>query len=95
MKINVETKENGVTIFLIGNFDKPLSKDLLFETIEKNPSKNLVLDLSELDFGSSYLASCLIQLYREQISFSIKNVSPTIKELFSITGVDKIITIYE
>jgi anti-anti-sigma factor len=93
MEIKVNNASETVTVIhLIGDFDKPVSKEELINSI-KGLNGPFIIDLAKLDFAGSYFLGTLILLYKQGIPFKLTNVSPSIHEILSLTGITDIIPI--
>lgn len=85
MEIIVTQNEGSITLSLIGCFDKPNSKNLLFEATKAN--KFYIIDLAKIEFAASYFASALIMLNKKKVKFKLINTPEYIKELLELTGI--------
>lgn len=98
MDITKKYNEKELTLFVKGRIDTITSKDLEKEiNDEMGNFESLILDFTDLEFISSAGLRVLIatqkKLKPENIPFVIKNVDDSIKEIFRMSGFDKILKI--
>lgn len=99
LKIDVR-KDGGITLLqLKGEFEGMAaleSRDTFFKHLAE--SKNLTLDLGEIEYIDSAVVGLLIDLAKEasvkHIRFGLMNVHDPVKKVLVLTQVDKLITIY-
>jgi anti-sigma B factor antagonist len=72
-------------------------ESLVKELLQKN-EKTLVFDASTLDYvdssGIGTLVSCLTQIKKGGGEMRVAGANPRIQRLFSMTGVDKLLSMY-
>lgn len=98
MDITKKYNEKELTLFVKGRIDTITSEDLKKEiNDEMGNFESLILDFTDLEFISSAGLRVLIatqkKLKPENIPFVIKNVDDSIKEIFRMSGFDKILKI--
>lgn len=98
MDITKKYNEKELTLFVKGRIDTITSEDLEKEiNDEMGNFESLILDFTDLEFISSAGLRVLIatqkKLKPENIPFVIKNVDDSIKEIFRMSGFDKILKI--
>ncbi len=74
-------------------------KKILFDVIENKGEKNILIDLSQIEFAdSSFLGSIVSGLKRvssEKGDIKICGLQPTLKSLFELTRLYKVFEIYD
>ena len=100
MKMNIikNYDDDELTLSVEGRVNTITSKDLKNEfDSEYGKFNSLVLDFSALDYISSAGLRVLIamqkKLKKDEVPMVIKNVNDAIKEIFRISGFDRILTI--
>ncbi len=98
MDITKNYNEKELTLSVKGRIDTITSEDLEKEiNDEMGNFESLILDFTDLEFISSAGLRVLIatqkKLKPENIPFVIKNVDDSIKEIFRMSGFDKILKI--
>ena len=100
MKMNIikNYDDDELTLSVEGRVNTITSKDLKNEfDSEYGNFNSLVLDFSALDYISSAGLRVLIamqkKLKKDEVPMVIKNVNDAIKEIFRISGFDRILTI--
>jgi len=71
-------------------------KDL---TLQAASGRKLLLDFSRVQFMSSSMIGQIVQLHKQckkdKVKLKLCNISPDIKEVFKITGLTKLLDIYD
>ena len=98
MDITKNFNEKELTLSVKGRIDTITSKDLDKEINDEIGNfESLILDFTDLEFISSAGLRVLIatqkKLKSENIPFVIKNVDDSVKEIFRMSGFDKILKI--
>ena len=98
MKIIKSFNDNELVLTVEGRVDTITSQELEKEINDEFGNFNsLILDLSSLEYISSAGLRVLIatqkKLKKQDIPMTIKNVNDAIKEIFRMSGFDKILTI--
>ena len=98
MDITKNFNENELTLSVKGRIDTITSKDLDKEINDEIGNfESLILDFTDLEYISSAGLRVLIatqkKLKSENIPFVIKNVDDSVKEIFRMSGFDKILKI--
>ena len=98
MEIEKKYNDKELTIEVGNRIDTVTAPDFENEIMdEMGKFDSLILDLEKLEYISSAGLSVLVlvqkKLQPEGIPFVIINVNDTIKEIFSMSGFDKILTI--
>ena len=98
MEIEKKYDEKELTISVKGRIDTITSNDLEKEiTDEMGNFDSLIVDFDKVDYISSaglrLLISTQKKLKPDNIPFVIKNANDTIKEIFRMSGFDKILKI--
>lgn len=98
MDITKNFNEKELTLSVKGRIDTITSKDLDKEiNNEIGNFESLILDFTDLEYISSAGLRVLIatqkKLKTENIPFVIKNVDDSVKEIFRMSGFDKILKI--
>lgn len=98
MNINKEYNEKELVMSVEGRVDTITSQDLEKEINDEIGNfDSIVLDFEKLEFISSAGLRVLIatqkKLKKDDIPLVIKNVNATIKEIFRMSGFDKILKI--
>ncbi len=69
------------------------------QEIEKHPIKNIIFDLSELEFMDSSGVGLIVGRYKRIKAFSgnvyIAGAKPAVKRVIDVSGLNKIIPIYD
>jgi len=73
-------------------------KDIM-AVLEKTQEPNLLIDFRRVNFMSSSALGMLIRVHKKckefKIAMKLSNISPNIREVFKITGLEKIFDIYD
>ena len=98
MDITKNFNEKELTLSVKGRIDTITSKDLDKEINDEIGNfESLILDFTDLEYISSAGLRVLIatqkKLKSENIPFVIKNVDDNVKEIFRMSGFDKILKI--
>ncbi len=98
MEIEKKYDEKELTISVKGRIDTITSNDLEKEiTDEMGNFDSLIVDFDKVDYISSaglrLLISTQKKLKPDNIPFVIKNANDTVKEIFRMSGFDKILKI--
>ena len=98
MDITKNFNEKELTLSVKGRIDTITSKDLDKEINDEIGNfESLILDFTDLEYISSAGLRVLIatqkKLKSENIPFGIKNVDDSVKEIFRMSGFDKILKI--
>lgn len=98
MEIEKKYVEKELTLSIEGRIDTITSNDLEKEiSDEMGNFDSLVMDFARVDYISSaglrLLISTQKKLKQDNIPFVIKNVNDTVKEIFSMSGFDKVLKI--
>ena len=98
MDITKNFSEKQLTLSVKGRIDTITSKDLDKEINDEIGNfESLILDFTDLEYISSAGLRVLIatqkKLKSENIPFVIKNVDDSVKEIFRMSGFDKILKI--
>lgn len=98
MNITKNFNEKELTLSVKGRIDTITSKDLDKEINDEIGNfESLILDFTDLEYISSAGLRVLIatqkKLKTENIPFVIKNVDDSVKEIFRMSGFDKILKI--
>ncbi len=98
MEIEKKYDEKELTISVEGRIDTITSNDLEKEiTDEMGNFDSLIMDFEKLDYISSaglrLLISTQKKLKPDNIPFVIKNANDTVKEIFRMSGFDKLLKI--
>ena len=98
MEIEKKYDEKELTISVEGRIDTITSNDLEKEiTDEMGNFDSLIVDFDKVDYISSaglrLLISTQKKLKPDNIPFVIKNANDTVKEIFRMSGFDKILKI--
>ena len=98
MDITKNFNEKELTLSVKGRIDTITSKDLDKEINDEIGNfESLILDFTDLEYISSAGLRVLIatqkKLKTENITFVIKNVDDSVKEIFRMSGFDKILKI--
>ncbi len=98
MEIEKKYDEKELTITVKGRIDTITSNDLEKEiTDEMGNFDSLIVDFDKVDYISSaglrLLISTQKKLKPDNIPFVIKNANDTVKEIFRMSGFDKILKI--
>lgn len=98
MDIRKNFNEKELTLSVKGRIDTITSKDLDKEINDEIGNfESLILDFTDLEYISSAGLRVLIatqkKLKSENIPFVIKNVDDSVKEIFRMSGFDKILKI--
>ena len=98
MDITKNFNEKELTLSVKGRIDTITSKDLDKEINDEIGNfESLILDFTDLEYISSAGLRVLIatqkKLKTENIPFVIKNVDDSVKEIFRMSGFDKILKI--
>lgn len=98
MDITKNFNEKELTLSVKGRIDTITSKDLDKEINDEIGNfESLILDFTDLEYISSAGLRVLIatqkKLKPENIPFVIKNVDDSVKEIFRMSGFDKILKI--
>lgn len=98
MEITVSANENATTIAVAGSIDTNTAPQLeAAVNTALETSKNIVFDLAELEYISS--AGLRVVLATQKTvaktagSFVLRNMQPSVKEVFDITGLSSVLTI--
>ena len=91
MEIKIKTKNNILIITLKGSIDSKTAPEVQQKVLESSVnSKNVIIDLTSVDFVSSACLRVLLMLYRQ---IKVKNgkvvlvgVSEEITDIMSMTG---------
>lgn len=101
MKVSVSEKENSVIIKLSGEMMLGYEANDFHEAIKsalENNRKDIVIDLSEVKFISSWGIGILIYGYTTTTNssgtFKLASVPPMVRESFSKVKIDSIFSIY-
>jgi len=91
MEVTIETKDDILIITLEGSIDSKTAPDVQQKVLESSAeSKNVILDLSKVDFVSSAGLRVLLMLYRQIKAKNGKvvlvGVSEEITDVMSMTG---------
>jgi anti-anti-sigma factor len=94
--------KNSAVILIIGRLDVvgcQMIEDPLWDIIQRYPSITIVLDLSFVDFVSSYGVGCLVEACGIVTEYggrmSISSPKPQVYETLYLNGADMVIPIYE
>ena len=100
MEIKIHNTELYLKLEIIGDLDASSSMKLdnvLSEGI-KDKAKNIIVDCQNLNYISSaglgVFMSYIQDFNDNKISFSLYNLSDKVRNVFSILGLEKLITIY-
>lgn len=98
MEIEKKYVEKELTLSIEGRIDTITSNDLEKEiSDEMGNFDSLVMDFTKVDYISSaglrLLISTQKKLKQDNIPFVIKNVNDTVKEIFRMSGFDKVLKI--
>ena len=98
MEIEKKYDEKELTISVEGRIDTITSNDLEKEiTDEMGNFDSLIMDFNKVDYISSaglrLLISTQKKLKPDNIPFVIKNANDTVKEIFRMSGFDKLLKI--
>lgn len=98
MNITKNYNEKELTLSVEGRIDTITSKELdKAINDEMGNFESLIMDFSDLEYISSAGLRILIvthkKLKADNIPFVIKNVNDTVREIFKISGFDKILVI--
>lgn len=98
MEITVSANENATTIAVAGSIDTNTAPQLeAAVNTALETSENIVFDLAELEYISS--AGLRVVLATQKTvaktagSFVLRNMQPSVKEVFDITGLSSVLTI--
>lgn len=102
MKLDVERKENSIIIRLAGELDLYTVNNLkivLEREMEVKGIKNLILNLSKVDFIDSSGLGLILGKYKTLTERGGKVVAvdllPVVKKIFELSGLLKIIPVYD
>lgn len=98
MNITKKYDEKELTLYVEGRIDTLTSQDLEKEiNDELGNFESLILDFTDVEYISSAGLRVLIatqkKLKQDDIPFVIRNVNDTVKEIFRMSGFDKILKI--
>ena len=98
MNITKTYNEKELTLSVEGRIDTITSQDLEREINEEIGNFNLlIMDFTDLEYISSAGLRVLIgtqkKLKLDDIQLIIRNINPTVKEIFRMSGFDKILNI--
>lgn len=100
MQVNSERDGSALVVAVDGRIDGSNSQDFQdrFEAAITDGDRAVVLDMGKLTYiSSSGLRATLLlarRLQRQQAKFAICSLSPSIKEVFEISGFDRIIQVH-
>lgn len=99
MEINITNDNNVITASLIGRLDTLQAAECVssLSPLHENASKNIVLECSGLEYISSsglrLFLSLLKDIKAKGGTLVLKHVNDEIRNIFSITGFDKLFNI--
>lgn len=99
MEVSSERDGSALVVAVDGRIDGSNSQEFQdrFEEVIKDDDRAVVLDMGKLTYiSSSGLRATLLlarRLQRQQAKFAICALSPSIKEVFEISGFDRIIQV--
>jgi len=100
VQVNSERDGSALVVAVDGRIDGSNSQDFQdrFEEAITDDDRAVVLDMGKLTYiSSSGLRATLLlarRLQRQQAKFAICSLSPSIKEVFEISGFDRIIKVH-
>ncbi|HEY2018386.1 MAG TPA: STAS domain-containing protein [Bryobacteraceae bacterium] len=101
MPIESKQIETGVAVVISGRltFGREAERlETLVADLLKGGQTRFVFDISALDYvdssGIGTIVSCLTQIKKSGADLRMAGASPRIKRLFTMTGVDKLLTMY-
>lgn len=100
MEVNSERDGSALVVAVDGRIDGSNSQEFQdrFEEAIEDDDRAVVLDMGKLTYiSSSGLRATLLlarRLQRQQAKFAICSLSPSIKEVFEISGFDRIIQVH-
>ncbi|MGL5615374.1 MAG: anti-sigma F factor antagonist [Sarcina sp.] len=102
MYIDFDKKENSLIIKLIGELDHHSAEEVrvkIDDRIDRNNEKNIVFDFSSVTFMDSSGIGVIIGRYKKiklrEGKIAIASVNSRIKRVFELSGMFKIIKVYE
>lgn len=99
MEVSSERDGSALVVAVDGRIDGSNSQEFQdrFEEVIEDGDRSVVLDMGKLTYiSSSGLRATLLlarRLQRQQAKFAICSLSPSIKEVFEISGFDRIIQV--
>jgi len=98
MKVSTKVEKGTLFISLEGRLDTVTSQELANELpLEKRKNLDLDLDFAKLEYISSAGLRLLVLFKKEAQATNnkivIRNINDVVKEIFSVTGFDKILKI--
>lgn len=97
MTINKKTDADCITVFIEGWLDVETTQELASFMKELEVSEKLVFDFSKLEYISSSGVREVVAAYRRQKenggTFEVVHVNPEVMDVFSMTGINKKISI--
>lgn len=99
MEVSSERDGSALVVAVDGRIDGSNSQEFQdrFEEVIEDGDRAVVLDMGKLTYiSSSGLRATLLlarRLQRQQAKFAICSLSPSIKEVFEISGFDRIIQV--
>lgn len=98
MEILVEKQEGKIIISLVGRLDTVTSQELVAKVpLEEREGLDVIFDFKDLEYVSSAgLRTLLVfkkDAQKDGKELSIINANAVIKEIFSVTGFDKILKV--
>ncbi|MCS7204854.1 MAG: STAS domain-containing protein [Leptospiraceae bacterium] len=102
MNFETSEKNNHIIVALHGRIDVHMATELeayLNDLIEKHPTKNLVLNLSDVEYMSSsglrVFVSVMRQLKEKNRQLKLTNLSLPVKRVFEVVELMDMFHIYE
>ncbi|GAA0177429.1 anti-sigma F factor antagonist [Clostridium sediminicola] len=101
MHIKFTNKKNALIVYLSGELDHHSAEDVrnkIDDMIARTNSLNLILDFSNVNFMDSSGIGVVIGRYKKLLNkkgrVSISNVNGSVKRVFELSGMFKIIPLY-
>ncbi len=102
MELNTKTVGNVIVIYLAGRLDVHLSADIEKEinsTIQNNPDKHLLLNLSDVEYMSSsglrIFVSTMRVLKESKRKLKLCNMNSAVQKIFEVVELMDMFDIYE
>ena len=97
MQIKIDRQSDAIVVTLTGRLDTNTSAELDKELVSTDPKCDLVLDFCGLEYMSSAGLRLLVAYDKRQKengkTLVVKNANAVIKEIFGLTGFNKVLTI--